>query len=137
MNFFDSNLFNRFTVEWHTDDIQVHMSDIRVTFKYIQVAYRWNKSTYDWHTDEMRVHASGIRMTYEWHMGDYWVHTRQKFKMFKKSYCTRSRLRTPASSEDGAICSKSLKLKAVCYGIVTRSSFLNVLDLLLITKTLS
>ena len=137
MNFFDSNLFNRFTVEWHTDDIQVHMSDIRVTFKYIQVAYRWNKSTYEWHTDEIRVHTCGIRMTYEWHTGDYWVYTRQKFQMFKKLYCTRSRLRTPANSEDGAICSKRLKLKAVCHGIVTRSSFLNVLDLLLISKTLS
>ena len=47
-------------------------------------------------------------------------------KMFNKLYFTRSRSRTPANSEDGAICNNILQLKAIYYSIVTRSSILNV-----------
>ena len=54
----------------------------------------------------------------------FWL--KQKSKMFKLSYFSRIRSRTPAKSEDGTICNNSLQLKAVFYGIVTRSSFLNV-----------
>ena len=43
-------------------------------------------------------------------------------KMFKKSYYSRSRPRTPAKSKDGAICNK----QTVYYRTVTRSSILNV-----------
>ena len=83
------------TYKWHTDDIPVHTSDIRMT-------YKWHASTYEWHADDIRVHASdmrvhkddlrvhrsNIRMTYEyirvthewhasiyeWHMDDIRVH---------------------------------------------------------------
>ena len=57
--------------EWHTDDILVHMSDIRVTYEYSRV-------TYGWHTDDIRVHTSDIRWhtsTYEWNADDIRVHT--------------------------------------------------------------
>ena len=47
-------------------------------------------------------------------------------KMFNKLYFTRNRSRTPANSEDGAICNNILQLKAIYYSIVTRSSILNV-----------
>ena len=70
------------TYEWHTDDIPVHTSDIRMT-------YEWHASTYEWHADDIRVHRSNIQMTYEyirvtnewhtsayeWHMDDIRVHT--------------------------------------------------------------
>ena len=72
------------TYEWHTDDIRVHASDVRMT-------YGWHTSTYEWHTDDIRVHptyqwhTSDIRMTYEYirvtysdirvHTNDMWVHT--------------------------------------------------------------
>ena len=51
---------------------------------------------------------------------------KQTSKMFKNSYFTRSRSRTHANSEDGAICNISLQLKAIYYSVVTRNSFLNV-----------
>ena len=50
----------------------------------------------------------------------------QKSKIFKKSYFTRSRSRTPDISEDGAICNSGIRLKAVFYSIVTRSLTLKV-----------
>ena len=56
----------------------------------------------------------------------FFFRLKQKFKMFKKSYFTRSRSRTPTNSKDGAICNNSLQLKGVYYSIVTRSSILNV-----------
>ena len=40
------------------------------------------------------------------------IRLKQKLKMFKKSNFTRSRSRTLANSEDGAMCSNSLQLKA-------------------------
>ena len=74
------------TDEWHTNDIRIHPSDIRVT-------YEWHTSTYEWHTDDIRVthehiqvthgwhtstyewHTSDIRVTYEWHTSTYEWHT--------------------------------------------------------------
>ena len=47
------------TYKWHTDDIQVHTSDIRLT-------YEWRTSTYKWLSDDIRVNTSHIRMTYEY-----------------------------------------------------------------------
>ena len=79
------------TYEWHTDNRQVHTSDIRVTYEwhtstyeYIQVTYEWHSSTYDyirvtngwhtskseWHTDHIQVHTSDIQMECEWHAND-------------------------------------------------------------------
>ena len=87
------------TDEWHTNDIWVHTSDIRMTCEYIRVThgwqtegirehtsdirathrwhtsdiwviYRWHPSTYEWHMDDIRVHTSDIRMTYELYMDD-------------------------------------------------------------------
>ena len=46
--------------------------------------------------------------------------------MFKKSYFTRSRFRTPDSSEDGTICNNGLRLKGRYYSIVKSNSTLNV-----------
>ena len=61
--------------EWHTNDIQVHRSDIRMTCEYIRV-------TYGWHTSDIRMTYEYIRVTYgwhtstyEWHTGDIRVHT--------------------------------------------------------------
>ena len=51
---------------------------------------------------------------------------KQKFRMFKNLYFCRSRTRTPANSEDVAICNNSLLLKAVYESILTRSSILDV-----------
>ena len=51
---------------------------------------------------------------------------KQKSKMFNKLCFTRSRSRTRSNSEDGAICTNILLLKAIYYSIVTRSSILNV-----------
>ena len=90
----------KITYEWHTDDIQVHTSDItddirvhtsdtqvhtsdiwmtyeyiRVTYEYIRVAYGWHTSTCEWHTDDIRVHTSDIRMTYEYIRVTYGWHT--------------------------------------------------------------
>ena len=59
------------TYEWHTDNIRVHTSDIRMTHEYIRVTYGWYTSTYEWHTDDIQVHTSDIRMAYEWHAGTY------------------------------------------------------------------
>ena len=56
--------------EWHTDDIGVHTSDIRMTYEYIWVTYRWHSSTYEWHTDDMQV-----RKTHGWHTSTYDWHT--------------------------------------------------------------
>ena len=70
------------TDKWHTNDIQVHMSDLWMTYEYIRVIYGWHTSTYEWHTNDMRVHTSDIRMTYEyirviygWHTSTYGRHT--------------------------------------------------------------
>ena len=59
------------TDEWHTDDIPVHTSDIRMTYEYIRVTYRWHTSdiplhttTCKWHTGDIRVHTADIRMAY-------------------------------------------------------------------------
>ena len=59
------------TSEWHTGDIQVHVSDIR----WIRVhtsCIPLNATTYEWHandiqvyTDHIRAHTSGILMIYE------------------------------------------------------------------------
>ena len=46
--------------------------------------------------------------------------------MFQKSYFTTNRSRTPANSDDEAICDNSLQLKAIYYSITTWSSILNV-----------
>ena len=63
------------TYEWHTNnDINVHLSNIRITHEYIQVTYEWHTSTYEWDTDDVRVHTRDIRMTYEWHTNGIRVH---------------------------------------------------------------
>ena len=54
------------TDEWHTNDIQGHTIDIRITYEHILVTYGWHTSTYEWHTDDIQVHTSDIRMTYEY-----------------------------------------------------------------------
>ena len=80
------------TYEWHTDDMRVHTSNIRISYEYIRVTYGWHTSTYEcigvtygwhtgtyeWNTDGIRVHTSDIwmtygyiRLTYEWHMSSY------------------------------------------------------------------
>ena len=63
------------TYEWHTSDMQAHTSDIRMTYEYIQVTYGWYRSTYEWHTDDIRVHTSDIRVTYEYIRVTYGWHT--------------------------------------------------------------
>ena len=52
------------TYEWHMNDTGVHTSDIRMTYKYIQVTYGWHARIYEWHTNDIRVHACDIRMRY-------------------------------------------------------------------------
>ena len=57
-----------------TDDIRVHTSDIRKTYKTYECirvtyvwhvsTYEWHTSTYKWHTNDIRVRRSDIRMTY-------------------------------------------------------------------------
>ena len=59
-------LFKDLRYEWHTDDIQVHTSDMWMAYKYIQVTYGWHTSTYEWHTDGIQVHMSDIRITYHY-----------------------------------------------------------------------
>ena len=56
------------TDEWHTNDIRVHTSGIRMT-------YEWHTSTYEWHTSDMQAHTSDIRMTYEYIRVTYGWHT--------------------------------------------------------------
>ena len=48
---------------WHTDDIRVHTSDIRMAYDY----------TDDWHTNRSDIRH--IEVTYKWHMSDIRVHT--------------------------------------------------------------
>ena len=73
-------VYGKTTCEWHTDDIRVHTSEVRMTYEYIQVTYGWHTSDvrmtykyiratyghhtgiYEWHTDDIRVHTSDIRM---------------------------------------------------------------------------
>ena len=43
------------TYEWHMDQIQVHTSDIRMTYEYIRVKYGWCASTYEWHAADIRI----------------------------------------------------------------------------------
>ena len=52
--------------EWHTNEMRVHRSEIRLIYKYIWVTYRWHMSTYEWHTDDIRVNTSDIRVKYEY-----------------------------------------------------------------------
>ena len=54
------------------------------------------------------------------------VPLKQRVKMFEKSNFTINRSRTPVNNEDVTISNNSLRLKAVYYGIVTKSSILNV-----------
>ena len=63
-----------------------------------------------------------------WHFPktNLFIRLKQKSKMFNKLCFTRSRSRTRANSEEGAICNNILQLKAIYYSIVTRSSILNV-----------
>ena len=53
-----------FSYNWHTDDIRVYTSDMRMTYEYIRVTHGWNSSIYEWHTNDIwiRVHTSDIRM---------------------------------------------------------------------------
>ena len=60
---YDQTIHGKSTYEWHTDDILVHTSDIRMTYEYIPVTYRCHTRTYTWHMDYIRVHTSDIRMT--------------------------------------------------------------------------
>ena len=62
------------THEWHSNDIRVHTSDIRMTYEYIRV-----------HTADTQVHTSDIRMTYEYIL----VHTsniRMIYKYIRVTY---------------------------------------------------
>ena len=63
--------------EWHTDNIRVHTSDIRMTFEYIRVTYGWHTTIYEWHTYDIKVHTSDIQMTYEWHTSTYDWHVNE------------------------------------------------------------
>ena len=49
----------------HKDDIRVHMSDIRMTYKYIQGIYGWHIIINNWYTDDNREHTSDIRLAYD------------------------------------------------------------------------
>ena len=55
-----ATIHGKTTYEWHTDDIRIHTSDIRMTYEYIPVTYGWH----------IRVHTSDIRMTCDWHTDD-------------------------------------------------------------------
>ena len=86
---YDQKAHGKTTYEWHADEVRVHTSDIRLTYEYIRVPYRWHTSTIEWHTHDIRVQLSDIRMTYEyirvtygwhtskceWHTDDIRVHT--------------------------------------------------------------
>ena len=64
--------------DWHMDEIRVHTSDIRMTNDYIQVIYGWHTSKCEWHMDDIRVHMSDIPShtnTCEWHTDGVQVHT--------------------------------------------------------------
>ena len=63
------------TYEWHTDDIRLYTSDIRMTYKYIRVTYGWHTSTYECHTNDMRV-------TYGWNA----VRKKSKVILFLKLF---------------------------------------------------
>ena len=67
----DSYVHSKTTYEWHTDDMRLHTSDIRMTCEYIRVTYGWHTSTYEWYKDDIRVHTSDIRMKYEWYTSTY------------------------------------------------------------------
>ena len=41
------------------------MSDIRMTYKYIQGIYGWHIIINNWYTDDNREHTSDIRLTYD------------------------------------------------------------------------
>ena len=104
------------TGEWHTNDIGVHTSDIRVTYGWHTRIYEWHTdyirvhtNTYQLHTDNMRVHTndirvhtSGIQMTYERHMDVMWFERKikliflklfdnslSKYLICKRIFCTR------------------------------------------------
>ena len=38
--------------------VKPHISDIRMTYEYIQVTYGWHTGAYGWHTDDIWVHTS-------------------------------------------------------------------------------
>ena len=80
-----SMVHGRTTNEWHTSDMQVRTSDIRMTSEYIRM-------TYGWHTNDIRVHTSGIwmaweyiRVAYRWHTCTYGWRT-ITYKYIKVAY---------------------------------------------------
>ena len=57
-----TTVHGKITDAWQTNDIRVHTSDIRVTYKYIRVTSGWHTSSYEWYTDDIRVHTSDMRI---------------------------------------------------------------------------
>ena len=62
--------------------VKPQTSDIRFTYGYIRVTYRWHTSTYAyirvtyaWHTSTYKWHTDDIRVTYAWHTSTYEWHT--------------------------------------------------------------
>ena len=62
------------THEWHTDDMLVDTSGIRMTYEYIRVTYEYIRVTYGWHTSTYEWHEDGMSK-YEWHTDDIRIYT--------------------------------------------------------------
>ena len=86
----------RFIIKQHTNDTQIHTSDMRMTYEWhtsdtrmiyecIWVTYEWRtyeymRLAYEWHTNHIWMAYECLRVTYKWHKNGIRVHIRLAYK---------------------------------------------------------